>query len=473
MLQSIANRELPPDIGLVIFDECHSSLYFKAAKRIIDHYSGGLLFQSKCFFLGLTASPWRTKSKQGYCWLFGEEGLVRAPDPRELIKMGYLARARHFGYGGLIDYTQLDTGSSGDYTEKSMQRVCDAEFNAQVVERFQTFCPDRKAIAFCAGVGQAWNLAAQFNKVGIVSEVVVGNTSEQDREAIYNRLRLGQTQLISSVGCLCEGFDEPSVEAALIARPTRSKALLIQMIGRALRLHPGKEDAYLMDFCENFKRLKVLATSKIQISLCPREWQEPEALKECPVCHTMVLEIARVCPECGFVFEGGDKKKEPEAEELPFGEILSPEEKEQCTYLRSQRKRFFSSGSNPAKPTWNFYLRYNYFPPSGWYKHACLRDEHKLPEVAKHIFLGYLHKVRPNAPKIWLKEQYSLEFGSYPYGSLYVSWWERLGVAATATWEEVISRYREIYSLYENSEATTEQFELLGMAFDDAREQLS
>ncbi|NER26441.1 MAG: DEAD/DEAH box helicase [Symploca sp. SIO1C4] len=469
MLQSIAKRELPPDMGLVIFDECHSSVYFAAAQRMINHYSGGILALSECFFLGLTASPWRTKSKQGYCWLFGQQGLVRAPAPRELIKMGHLAKARHFGYQGLIDYTQLDTDRNGDYTKTSMKRVCNEEFNAEIVKIFRDFCPSRQTIAFCATVWQAWDLAAQFNEVGIISEVVVGSTSEQEREAIYARFRTGETQLISSVGCLCEGFDEPCANAAIIARPTKSKALLIQMLGRALRLHPGKEDAYLLDFCENFHRLNILATSSIKINLCPREWEPPEELKNCPRCQAMIPKFARVCPECGYIFEG-EGEEEPLGEDLPFGEILSPEEEQQCKYLRAQRKYGFTIKRNPYKATWLFFEKFDFFPPDRWLKHACLRDEHKLPELAKYRFLAYLNQVRPDAPQVWINQRVAEEFGYYQDGERHIPWWEYMGVESSATWVEIVSRYREIYDFYENSNASSERFQLLGLAFDEARE---
>ena len=67
MVQSIQNRELPPDINLVVIDEAHTTAYFKIITKIFHHYGGGILPLSNCYFLGLSATPWRTKRKEGYC----------------------------------------------------------------------------------------------------------------------------------------------------------------------------------------------------------------------------------------------------------------------------------------------------------------------------------------------------------------------------------------------------------------------
>jgi superfamily II DNA or RNA helicase len=268
MIQTIQNRQLPPDIGLVIFDECHSSIYYKICWDIMHHYSGGLFALSKCFFVGMSATPWRTKVKEGFCQFF--QFVVKTPYPIDLVKQGWLAQPRHFGYRGLVDFSKLEVGSSGDYTEASMALLLDEEFNAEVVKHFLELCPDRKAIAFCGSVSQSHDLARQFNDTFIVAEIVVGTTSDLVRDEIYQRFRERKTQVISSCLALCEGFDEPSVEAAIIARPTRSRALLVQMAGRALRLHSSKTDAYLLDFCENFERKRHgLVTKNIRLPFAP------------------------------------------------------------------------------------------------------------------------------------------------------------------------------------------------------------
>ncbi len=127
MLQSLQNRELPKDIGLVIVDECHTTAYYSIIKKVFDVYSGNILALSKTFFVGLTATPWRSKRKEGYCHLF--QAIVRGPSPDDLIRQGHLAFARSFGWGGMVDFSQLETGSHGDFTASSIAKVCGSDFN--------------------------------------------------------------------------------------------------------------------------------------------------------------------------------------------------------------------------------------------------------------------------------------------------------------------------------------------------------
>lgn len=466
-VQTLQNRELPHNIGLVIFDEAHTTAHFESAQKILNHYSGGILALSKCKFLGLTATPWRTKSKEGFCHLF--DGLVHNFDPCDLVKQGFLSRPRIFGYGGLIDFSQLDRDNKGDYTIASMQAQCDSAYNEKVTEKFMELCPTRKAIAFCSGKEQAWNLANQFNKLGINSETVVGEISDSEREAIYHRLKTGETQLVSSVGVLCEGFDETSIDCVIVARPTRSKALLIQMAGRGLRLHPGKEDCFVLDFGECFQQLKIHLSDRLPVSLCPNPKQPFEMTKQCPSCGAMIPVFARICPECGFEFEG-DKPEEPEGDPPIFGELLSGEQQEQCRYLVKERKTSFTKERNPAKVGWLFYQRYNFFPPKEWYKHSCMRSIHKTPELAKRKFLHYLKKVSPNSHAGWIKEQMGLEFGRAEKVET-ETWWQYFGVNPDCKWAEIKEVYQQYWQSLENHPASVdEDFQLLGFYFDLAKE---
>lgn len=466
-VQTLQNRELPHNIGLVIFDEAHTTGHFESAKKILNHYSGGILALSKCKFLGLTATPWRTKSKEGFCHLF--DGLVHNFDPCDLVKQGYLSRPRIFGYGGLIDFSQLDKDSKGDYTTASMQAQCNGAYNEKVVEKFMELCPTRKAIAFCSGKEQAWNLTAQFNELGIVSETVVEGISDIEREAIYRRLKTGETQLVSSVSVLCEGFDETSIDCVIIARPTRSKALLIQMAGRGLRLHPGKEDCFVLDFGECFQQLKIHLSDRLPVSLCPNPRQSFEMTKQCPRCNALISVFARICPECGFEFEN-DKPEEPEGDPPIFGELLSAEQQEQCRYLVKERKTSFTKGRNPAKVGWLFYQRYGFFPPREWYKHSCMRDIHKSPHLAKAKFIHFLKQVSPNAHDAWIKEQMGLEFGKADKAEV-ETWWQYFGVNPDCKWSEIKEIYQQYWQSLENHPASIdEDFQLLGFYFDLAKE---
>ncbi len=253
-IQTLARRDYPDNMGLIIFDETHTTSFWQSSRQLIEYYAASpIISVSKVKFLHLTATPFRTKRKE----YFGNhvEALVCAPDIKELIKMGYLTPARHFGYNGLLDFSKLETGSDGDYLKTQLNIVCASrEYNQQIVAEFIRLCPQRKAIAFCAGVEQSKLLTLLFNEAGIRAEHIEALTPHKLRKQIYARYGTGATQIVSSVGTLTEGFDSPSTEAVILARPTKSEALLIQMSGRGLRISPqtGKLDCFLLDKTREF-----------------------------------------------------------------------------------------------------------------------------------------------------------------------------------------------------------------------------
>ena len=469
MLQTIANRKhLPQGIGLVILDEAHTTAYYSTFRRIQEYYSNKLTFLSECMFLGLSATPWRTKKTEGFCTFF--QAIVRAPYPQQLIEQGHLVDARHFGYNGLIDYNQLET-RNGEFTQDSLNLVCNDELNSFVVAKFLEVCPTRKAIAFCASVKQAQNLAEQFNTVDIPSEVISGELPEPTRNAIYRRFKTGETRIITSVAVLTEGFDEPSCDCAIVARPTKSKALWVQMAGRALRLFEGKKDAFILDFGENCQRLK-LSTAKHKTPLCAiKEPEEGEApMKICPVCQNVVPNFAKICPYCGHVFE-----KEPEqesGEEAVFGEILSVEEKEEVTYLRSQVLKAWRAGRSVPRVYWLFAQRYGHSPKDRNYNNCIFKMPNNphpnLVEANKQEYLKYLKQLKPKAPEAWIHTHLRREFGDRYYRQLQeINWWNILEVPELCKdWGKIAFSYgRKILEVDSPQEAA-----LLNFAIEEATE---
>jgi superfamily II DNA or RNA helicase len=97
--------------------------------------------------------------------------------------------------------------------------------NQEIIQRYlqRDSQLERKLIAFCASVEQARNLAEQFCSAGVRAECIVGETPEEERDRIFQDYNQGKIQLISSIGVLCEGFDEPSVSAVLVCLRSNPK----------------------------------------------------------------------------------------------------------------------------------------------------------------------------------------------------------------------------------------------------------
>jgi superfamily II DNA or RNA helicase len=365
MLQTIQNRELPPDIDLVILDEAHTASYYKVWRRILDQYAGSVwCLNQKVDFLGLSASPWRSKNKEGYCQFF--DTIVKAPYPSQLIERGHLSRARQFAYTHLIDESKLQS-SDGEFTQTSMAEVCDDEFNRELVKIYLDKTQEkwRKPIAFCATVKQAENLARQFLLHDIQAKCIIGDTPERERDVIFHEFSKGKTHLISSVGVLCEGFDEPSVNAILVCRPIKSRALWVQICGRGLRIFKGKEDCWFFDFCGNIRRIG-MPTRSFELKLCPDGKEDPpEETKTCPHCGSEINKFLAVCPHCGYEFIGF--KPKAKRRKRKFEEVLTPEQKKQVNFLKASAVNSFNKQTGLDGLEDKFKNKYDYYPPLDWF----------------------------------------------------------------------------------------------------------
>lgn len=112
---------------------------------------------------------------------------------------------------------------------------------------FLTHAGARQALVFCATVEQAQLTAQALQAAGVAAAWLAGTTPLEERRELLRRLRAGTVQVVTNCAVLLEGFDEPSLQAVLIARPTRSKPLYLQMIGRGTRTFPGKQDCLVVD----------------------------------------------------------------------------------------------------------------------------------------------------------------------------------------------------------------------------------
>lgn len=492
MVQSLKEEKLPEHVDLVVFDEVHTTAYYKIV-RAIKHKYQPIPFQAKTKFLGLTATPWRTKSSESFCWLF--DALVRSPDINELIKQEYLTPPRMFGYNGLIDYTNVDT-NNGDFTQKFLNIVCNETLNTEIVDKYIEFANGKQALAFCAGVVQAENLLEQFRHNGIKADIWVGSTPDFQRKTIQKAFRNKEIQVIVSVSCLSEGFDEPSAEVALIGRPTKSQALFIQMIGRVLRISKGKKEALILDFCDNFDRIGT-PLEHFKISLCPSivyKTKPETSTKKCPKCDHETHISTRICPECGYEY-----RREKQTEDFcgdNFGEILAKEQLEQLKYLRSQIRSIFtkldkyflneskkSPKLNPNRAKILFREKYGYFPPREWYEGAIFggnKEQHH-----KNLYRTYLEWLFPSKMDFFYEEIMQHEFGKLPQKArkkdpkidaipTAFNWHIILGIAKNATRKEVKERYRELALAHhpdimaKNPEATV-TMQNINLAWDYAK----
>lgn len=234
---------LPPSLGIYIQDEAHHS--------VADTYAA--VFEAlpqDCIVSGWTATPVRSDGG-GFRDQF--DHLVSGPQTRWLIDNGHLSPYRY-----LSDPTPMQTKGvrriAGDYSIADLARANDAAtLSAGVVASYRRHCPGTQAVTFAINLEHSQAIAAAFNQAGIPAGHLDGETPPEERHATVEQFRQGQLRVLTNVGLFGEGFDVPALEAVIMARPTCSLALFLQMVGRGLRFAPGKT-ARIIDLAGNWTR---------------------------------------------------------------------------------------------------------------------------------------------------------------------------------------------------------------------------
>ena len=170
---------------------------------------------------------------------------------------------------------------------------------------YSKICPGVPAIAFCVSVQHAEHVAAEFVSAGYRAASIDGKMHDHQRRQLLTGLGDGSIQVLTSCDLISEGVDVPVVTAGIMLRPTQSRALWIQQMGRCLRPSPGKTAAIILDHAGNTARWG-LPTTDQQWSLdSERNTRATEdtgpSIRICSECFRP-HESAPVCPYCGHVY---------------------------------------------------------------------------------------------------------------------------------------------------------------------------
>ena len=201
--------------------------------------------------------------------------------------------------GGVVDRT-------GDYTEAGIAQANRDRpdiMTAGALAFWQKHAEGRPTIAYAVSVDHALNLAAVFNNSGISAAVLLGDTKPEERDKAIAGFRNGSVKVLVNVIVVTEGFDLPDASGIIIARPTLSLALYLQMVGRGLRPKPDGGDCLIMDLAAN-SVTHGLPEIYREWSLEPRGTQKAgEApVVVCPRCETASATASHNCRVCGHAF---------------------------------------------------------------------------------------------------------------------------------------------------------------------------
>ncbi|MFA5306770.1 MAG: DEAD/DEAH box helicase [Candidatus Babeliales bacterium] len=258
---------------ILIIDEAHHTAA-NAYKVIIDALGFGA--GSKKLLLGGTATPERADGKT-LGDIFDKVTYTRSTG--DLIAAGILSPV--IGRKVLTRETLKGVKiRMGDYETSGLSRAINTpNRNKLVVASYKTYAAERKAICFCADVNHCHDVATEFNQQGVKAAAVWGSMPTEQRKKVLSDFKKDRINVVTSCGVLTEGFDEPSITAVLVARPTKSRTLYIQMVGRGLRKHPGKVDCLVLDFTDMGHVLKnalSLATAIPEAQIVHEEQEDQE-----------------------------------------------------------------------------------------------------------------------------------------------------------------------------------------------------
>lgn len=147
------------------------------------------------------------------------------------------------------DLSRVKKAASGDFQPKDLSKAVNTQQANEVTVRTWLSCAgNRKStLVFCVDLAHLAALTEEFRKHGVDARSVTGGTAKVKRSDRLDAFRNGDYPVLLNCGVFTEGTDIPNIDCVLLARPTRSRNLLIQMIGRGMRLHSGKANCHVVD----------------------------------------------------------------------------------------------------------------------------------------------------------------------------------------------------------------------------------
>jgi superfamily II DNA or RNA helicase len=289
--QTLARRMLP-DTDLVIVDEAH-----RVQRRIFEW----MKLCPKLPFIGLSATPWTKGLGKHY------DDLIIGATTRQLIREGYLSPFRVFAPSH-PDLTGVHT-VAGDYAEDELAEAMDKpHLTADVVSTWLKLGESRPTLCFAVNRAHAHSLERDFRHAGVACGYIDGNTDRAERDEIRRAFELGDIRVVVNVGVLTTGVDW-DVRCLILARPTKSEMLYVQIIGRGLRSAEGKADCLILDHSDTTMNLgfvtdihheKLSDGSERKASASRRPERPAPKPKECPSCSYLKPAGVHKCPSCGF-----------------------------------------------------------------------------------------------------------------------------------------------------------------------------
>ena len=242
-IQSVAlnlDRFKPDDFDYLIIDEAHHAS--------ADTYQKVLAYFKPKFTLGLTATPERADDKN-ILDIF--KNTAHKLDIQTAVEIGELVPVRCIRIHTNIDLTKVRFNSVQYNIRDLESKIFVPERNTLIADTFMEYCSEKRTVVFCASVKHAEQIAQLIRERGANALAVSGSMKASDRKEYLAKFQKGEIKALCACDLLNEGWDCPETEVLFMARPTMSKVLYTQQLGRGMRLADGKESLIVFDFVDN------------------------------------------------------------------------------------------------------------------------------------------------------------------------------------------------------------------------------
>lgn len=255
------------DIGIdtLLVDECHSGYSPEEGSEFMEFMNGF----PEAKVLGFTATPCRlqtyssmlegnysklnmlTKDEHNFFKI-----IVHVTQIQELTSQGFWCPLKYERWS--FDESALMLNSTGaEYTNESIKEsIVRNGLNNSIYKRLLQLMNERKAILVCMDSIESCNRISEFMnaRMGAITGVVTSLTTKKKREQIISDFKEGKLKVVFNYSTLATGFDFPELDCVMFGRPTFSYSIYYQILGRAVRIHPDKKEALIVDCCDNMRR---------------------------------------------------------------------------------------------------------------------------------------------------------------------------------------------------------------------------
>ena len=287
MLQTLKSRiakfgkKYLGDIDIIILDEVQYGANSSMQHDLYNTYPDTIT-------IGLSATPCTSDGYRLENW----DDIISVVQTVDLVEMGFLVNPICFA-PATPDLSRV-TIRQGDYAVDELSQIMDkADLVTNVVETYEKYAQGKKALVFAVNIRHAENIADSFKDAGHLVGVLHSKQSAAMRNMMIDDFSNDYIRVLVSVDALSVGFDEPSAEVAILARPTKSIPYYLQQVGRVLRIHPTKDSAMILDMggcianCGHPLKTRNFSKKKPEGKI---KQKKPSEIKLCDKCHTILDE---------------------------------------------------------------------------------------------------------------------------------------------------------------------------------------